>query len=205
MENIYVNSNIKKLNFFISYPHKNLKYKQKFLSSLKALENTYNIEAWHDGVIPAGGNIDDNVKKALMHSHIVLLLITNDFLSSYYCMQIELETAIKREKAEECIVIPVMFQESVLTDNLAFIKNNRVPQDGKAIATDFKNQNQGCTRAVNMIKDLIDVTFPNCKKSKTATSTALNAKSFQKLTPTKPKKIDHASNISKKIIPYMKL
>lgn len=155
---------INKLNFFISYSHKNMKYKEKLLTSLYALKNTYNIEYWHDGMITAGNNIDDNVKLAMSKSHVVLLLITNDFLSSHYCINIELEDAIKREKLGQCIVIPVMFQEAVLTDDLAFIKNNMVPQDGKPIATGFKNQSQGCTRAVNMIKEMIDQKFPMCKK-----------------------------------------
>lgn len=174
---------INKLKFFISYSHKNIKYKEKLLTSLEALKNTYNIESWHDGIIQAGENIDKNVKDALLQSHVVLLLITNDFLSSYYCIQIELETAIKREKSGKCIVIPVMFQESVLTDNLAFIKNNRVPQDGRPIATGFKNQSVGCTRAVNMIKELIDSRFPNCKKEKPVKSTNSKTKSSTKLSP----------------------
>lgn len=82
-------------------------------------------------------------------------------------MKIELEEAIKREKNGKCLVIPVMFQESVLSDTLSFIKHNRVPQDGKPIATGFKNQSQGCTRATTLIKEMIDNKFPFCKKQST--------------------------------------
>ncbi len=196
---------INKLKFFISYSHKNIKYKEKLLTSLEALKNTYNIESWHDGIIQAGENIDKNVKDALLQSHVVLLLITNDFLSSYYCIQIELETAIKREKSGKCIVIPVMFQESVLTDNLAFIKNNRVPQDGRPIATGFKNQSVGCTRAVNMIKELIDSRFPNCKKEKPVKSTNSKTKSSTKLSPARSKKINGVSGISNSSAPHFEL
>lgn len=196
---------INKLNFFISYSHKNIKYKEKLLTSLETLKNTYNVESWHDGMIPAGGNIDKSVKNALLNSHVILLLITDDFLSSYYCIQIELEAAIKRERMGKCIVIPVMFQESVLTDNLAFIKNNRVPQDGKPIATGFKNQSQGCTRAVTMIKDLVDLRFPNCKKGQTVSSPTSNVNPTQKLHPTRPQKISSVTRISKNNVPHIKL
>lgn len=156
---------IKKLNIFISYSHKNTKYKEKLLISLEALKQSYNINPWHDGMIDAGGNIDGNIKNALLKSDVVLLLITDNFLASYYCMKIELEKAIEREKEGKCIVIPVMFQESVLSETLHFVKNNRVPEDGKPIATSFKNQSLGCTRAVNMIKVMIDNKFPNCQKN----------------------------------------
>lgn len=159
-----MNLKIKKVNAFISYSHKDMKYKNKILPSLEALKQSYNIESWHDGKIDAGNNIDDNVKKALNKSHLILLLVTDNFVSSHYCMNIELEAAQKRADKGQCIIIPVMFQETVLTDTLAFFRNNRVPEDGKPIATGFKNQSQGCTRAVKMIQNLIDNQFPNCKK-----------------------------------------
>lgn len=158
---------VNKLNVFISYSHKNIKYKEKLLTSLEALRQSYNIEPWHDGMINAGGDIDINVKNALSKAHIVLLLITDNYLASYYCMKIELEEAIQRERSGKCLVIPVMFQESVLSDTLSFIKHNRVPHDGKPIATGFQNQSQGCTRAVNLIKEMIDNKFPFCKKKLT--------------------------------------
>ena len=160
-----MNKNIKKINIFISYSHKNRKYKEKLLVSLEALKQSYNIETWHDGMINAGGNIDTNVKKALLKSHVVLLLVTDNFLASYYCMKEELEKAIEREKQGKCIVVPVMFQESVLSETLSFFKHNRIPEDGKPIATGFRNQSQGCTHAVNMLKEMLKNTFPNTQKS----------------------------------------
>lgn len=171
-----MNRNIKKLNIFISYSHKNMKYKEKLLISLEALKQSYNIETWHDGMIDAGGNIDENIKKTMLKSNIVLLLITDNFLASYYCIKIELDKAIERERQGKCIVIPVMFQESVLSDTLSFFKLNRVPQDGKPIATSFKNQSQGCARAVNMIMEMIDNNFPKCKKQDSNTKLIRSSK-----------------------------
>ena len=131
-----------------------MKYKEKFLISLEALKQSYNIEPWHDGVIDAGGNIDENVKIAMNNAHIILLLVTDSFMASHYCMKIELDSAMRREKQGKCIVVPVMFQETVLSDILSFSINNRIPEDGRPIATGFKNQNQGCTHAVNMLKKI---------------------------------------------------
>lgn len=167
IEELYMNKNTKRLNVFISYSHKNKKYKEKILISLEALKQSYNIEAWHDVMIDPGSDIDVNVKKALSKAHIVLLIITDSFIASHYCMKIELEKALEREKQGKCIVIPVMFQEAVLSDALSFFKHNRVPEDGKPIATGFKNQSQGCTHAVNLIRDMIDKQFPNTKKGNT--------------------------------------
>lgn len=171
-----MNTNIKKINVFISYSHKNMKYKEKLLISLEALKQSYNIEAWHDGMIDAGGNIDDSVKKAMNNANIVLLLVTDSFMASHYCIKVELNNAIKREQQGKCIVVPVMFQETVLSDTLSFVKHNRIPEDGKPIATGFKNQNQGCTHAVSMLKDMIDIKFPKCKKISSTASTVKSQK-----------------------------
>ncbi len=151
------------LKFFISYSHLDMKYKEKLLTTLKSLEPAYNIDVWHDGKIPAGGDINKEVLKELIHSDIVLLLITPHFLASWYCMEVELKKSINRMKKGECIVIPVMFQNCTLDSNIPFYSLNRVPRDGKPICK-FKPQLQGCTEATNMIKDMIDNSFPNSKK-----------------------------------------
>ena len=160
----------KQLQFFVSYSHRNMKYKEKLLVSLEALKQSFNISNWHDGMIDPGGNIDETVKSALSNSQVILLIITDDYIASHYCMDIELKEAIEREKQGKCIVIPVMFQESVLSEDLQFFHHNRVPQDGKPIATGFRNQSQGCARAVNMIKDLLSKKFPQYKKNKSKVS-----------------------------------
>ena len=180
----------KKLTIFISYSHKNMKYKNKLLTSLEALKQSYNIESWHDGMINAGGNIDENVKHVLEKSDIVLLLITDSYLASYYCMKIELEKAIEREKQGICKVVPVIFEESVLIDTLSFFNHNRVPEDGKPI-TKFKPHSTGCTHAVNMIKDMIDRNFPKCKK---VISSTVSVNSSQKASVVKKSTIKN--NIS---------
>ena len=115
-------------------------------------------------MIDAGCNIDDTIKNAINTADVILLLVTDSFMASHYCMHIELENAMKREKQGKCIVVPVMFQETVFSDIISFAKNNRVPEDGKPIATGFKNQQLGCTHAVNMLKTMIDHSFPKCKK-----------------------------------------
>lgn len=156
---------LKTLKIFISYSHMDMKYKERLLTTLKALEQIYNIDVWHDGKILAGGDINKNVLAELGCSDIVLLLVTPNFLASWYCMEVELKKSINRMKKGECIVIPVMFLNCTLDSSLPFYNLNRVPRDGKPICK-FKPQLGGCTEATNMIKDMIDVAFPSSKKKK---------------------------------------
>ena len=156
-------SSVQTLKFFISYSHLDMKYKEKLLTTLKSLELAYSIDVWHDGKILAGGDINREVLKELVCSDIVLLLVTPNFLASWYCMKVELKKSVNRMKKGECIVIPVMFQDCTLDSSLPFYNLNRVPRDGKPICK-FKPQLQGCTEATNMIKEMIDKAFPGSRR-----------------------------------------
>lgn len=112
-----------KLKIFISYSHKDLKYKTELLSHLKSLELTHNIDVWHDGKILAGNIIDSEVLIQLGISDIVLLLISPNFLASYYCIEVELKKAIERHKEGKCIVVPVILSESII--DLLLMNNKR--------------------------------------------------------------------------------
>lgn len=154
----------KSLKCFISYSHIDMKYKNKLLITLKTLEQLYNIEVWHDGKIVAGQDIDKEVLNTLSCSDIIILLVTPNFLASSYCIDIELKKSIAKMNSGECIVVPVIFQESIITEDHSFYKLNRVPRDGKPI-NKYRTHLDGCTEATQMIKDMIDKFFPQSKKN----------------------------------------
>ena len=153
----------KKLKFFISYSHKDLKYKNQLLLHLKPLESTHNIDVWHDGKILAGNTIDSEVLKHLKSSDIVLLLVSSNFLASQFCIEVELKKAIERHNNGECIVIPVILSECNIDDSYSFSRLLRVPDDGKPIQK-FKPQNNGYVNALAKIRQLIDEKFTNTRK-----------------------------------------
>lgn len=152
-----------KLKIFISYSHKDMKYKKELLTHLKSLELTHNIDVWHDGKILAGDTIDSEVLIQLGISDVVLLLVSPSFLASSYCIDVELKKAIERHKEGNCIVIPVILSESVIDDSISFSKLMRVPEDGKPIQK-FKPQNNGYVNAVVKIKQMIDSKFIDTRK-----------------------------------------
>lgn len=152
-----------KLKIFISYSHKDMKYKNQLLEHLKSLELTHNIEAWHDGKILAGQQINKEVLMQLGISDIVILLISPNFMASYFCINTELQKAIQRHNDGECIVIPVILSETIIDETLSFANLLRVPEDGKPIQK-FRPQNNGYVNALVKIKQLIDFKFVETKK-----------------------------------------
>lgn len=153
-----------KLKFFISYSHADMRYKNKLLVNLKSLELTHNIDVWHDGKITVGDTIDSNVLINLEESDIVLLLISPNFLASYYCITVELEKALERHKEGKSIVIPVILSDCIIDQSTPFYGLMRVPEDGKPIQK-FKPQVDGYVNAVTKIKQMIDKNFSNTRKS----------------------------------------
>ncbi|MBQ8825123.1 MAG: toll/interleukin-1 receptor domain-containing protein [Ruminococcus sp.] len=152
------------LKIFISYSHKDMKYKKELLSHLESLNLTHNIDVWHDGKILAGDSIDSEVLIQLSKSDIVLLLVSTNFLASCYCINTELQKAIERHNKNECIVVPVILSESIIDNSLSFAGLLRVPEDGKPIQK-FKPQNNGYVNAVAKIKQMIDAKFIDTRKS----------------------------------------
>jgi len=164
-----------------------MKYKEKLLNSLKALETVYNINTWHDGKILAGSDIDKRVLAQLSKSQVVILLLTQNFLSSHYCINIELTNAIEKMKNGKCVVVPVLYQECTIMKEHLFYRLNRVPADGKPISgKSFKNQTVGCAAATDMIKDMIDKTFPKCKKEIAPTEESKTNAKITKVKTTQP-------------------
>ena len=152
-----------RLKIFISYSHKDSKYKKELLSHLKSLELTHNIDVWHDGKILPGDKIDAEVLTQLSSSDVVLLLVSPNFLASSYCIDVELKQAIQKHNDAQCIVVPVILSESIIDDNLSFANLMRVPEDGKPIQK-FRPQNNGYVNALAKIKQMIDTMFVDTRK-----------------------------------------
>lgn len=152
------------LQFFISYCHEDMRIKEKLITCLKSLKFEYNInDIWHDGEIIAGNNIDMEVFKQLNQSDIILLLVSPNFLNSYYCIDVELKKAIERMKKKECMVIPIIISPCTISDNLSFARLKRLPTDGHPITSRkfFQNQLAGCTDVTDSLKKDLKQNFPN--------------------------------------------
>jgi hypothetical protein len=91
-----MNSNIK---IFISYSHQDTKYlaKDSLLGFLKGLERD-NIEFWTDLEIKPGELWDRVIKTHIQTCDIALVLISQGFLDSEYCRDIEIESFLAGTK-----------------------------------------------------------------------------------------------------------
>ena len=80
---------------------------EKHLSNLK---RQYRLNTWHDRVILPGEDWEQAIDKNLNTSHLVLLLISPDFMASDYCYNKEMTKALERERKGLCRIIPILLR-----------------------------------------------------------------------------------------------
>jgi hypothetical protein len=123
----------KALVVFISYSHADEAFKTDLLKHLEPLRRMQLIETWHDRKIKPGEEWDKSISTILEKAHIILLLVSIDFINSPYCYDIELERAIERHSTNEAVVIPVILR-SCMWKQTPFAKLQALPKDARAVS-----------------------------------------------------------------------
>ena len=148
----------KPLRVFISFSHSDDKLRKKFVNAISPLLRQGLIEVWHDRKILPGdqwkGVIDDRLNSA----DIVVLLVSNEFLASDYCYEIELQTALQMHEAGLARVIPVILKPCYWQGS-PFGKLGALPEDGKPVAS-WKSLEDGL---LNVVLGLLAVVNKSAK------------------------------------------
>lgn len=119
----------KAIKVFYSYSHKDEELRNELENHLAMLKQEGVIEGWHDRKIGAGNEWVGEIDEHLNTAHIILLLISSDFLASGYCRDIEVKQAMERHNAGNARVIPVILRACDWKRAL-FSKLQVLPKDG---------------------------------------------------------------------------
>jgi TIR domain-containing protein len=93
---------------FISYSHRDERYREQLVTHLAGLRRQGIIADWHDRKIAGGEEWRDAIDRNLDEADCVLLLISADFLASDYCYGIEMQRTLEKYQEGRVIVIPVI-------------------------------------------------------------------------------------------------
>ena len=103
---------------FFSYSKSDRKHLLELLKHLAPLKQNKKIQPWNDADILPGEKWDDKIRRELSEAHIIVLLVSSDFLATTYIQNVEIETAMARHKRREAVVIPIVLRpcdwESIL-------------------------------------------------------------------------------------------
>jgi|SRR6266566_9945595 len=122
------------LEVFYSYAHEDEALRNELDKHLSLLQRNGLIVGWHDRRLEAGDEWRDQIDAHAHSAHIILLLISPDFLASDYCYDVEMKLALHRHSKRDAIVIPVILRP-VDWSAAPFAHLQALPRDGKAVTT----------------------------------------------------------------------
>ena len=117
---------------FYSYSSRDEVFRQQLDTHLAGLRRQGIIEPWSFRKIPAGSEWKSEIDENLEAAHIVLLLVSADFLASDYCYEIEMKRALEKHERKEAVVIPVILRDCDW-EHTEFAKLQAVPTNVKPV------------------------------------------------------------------------
>ena len=121
------------VEIFFSYAHEDEPLVQKLIKQLALLQRQGVISAWHDRKIMAGQEWAGAISGALERCKIILL-VSDDFLASDYCYDVEMQRALARHDAGDARVIPVMLRPTYW-EGAPFAKLQGLPKDMRPVTS----------------------------------------------------------------------
>jgi hypothetical protein len=124
------------LSVFYSYSQKDEKLRAQVDAGFAALErDRWITKIWYDQEIRPGDNWEAEIQGRLHQSDIILLLLSNNFNNSNYCMK-EVEVALKRHSKGEARVIPIILTPALKISALSQLQ--ALPRGEKPLSTGTK-------------------------------------------------------------------
>jgi hypothetical protein len=125
------------LNIFVSYAREDEELMRRVVAQLATLVRDGAIEIWTDGRILPGAKWRHEILDHLLTADIVLLLISEDFLNSMFCMEVEFEEAMERQDNGKAVVVPVILRHCLWqSESFGMLQNQVLPQGGKPVKDD---------------------------------------------------------------------
>ena len=98
------------LSVFICYSRKDGAFLDQLRAALVPYERKGELTVWADELVEPGQTWEHEILSRLERARIIIPLLSNDFLSSSYCMEKELPRAMARREAGECEIVPVVIR-----------------------------------------------------------------------------------------------
>src|SRR2546421_8503432 len=150
----------KSINVFLAYAHEDDLLREQLRKRLSLLRRLGLIHVWYDGDIGAGKEWQEAIKSHLDTAHLILLLISPDFIDSDYCYSVEMMRALERHDAKEARVIPIILRP-VPWKNMPFGKLQVLPTEGKPVdSSQWHNHDEAFANIVEGIHKVIEELAP---------------------------------------------
>lgn len=108
--------------------------RHELATHLTSLERQNLIRTWHEGLISPGSNRDSLLQERIAQAHVILPLVSSDFVASDDCYERQMKAAMLREAAGTACLIPVIAR-AFDWNGLDFARLPVLPDNAKAVSS----------------------------------------------------------------------
>ena len=171
-----------KETIFISYSHKDAKWKDMLVTHLLATQYS-KIEPWDDTKIKVGDNWYDKIHRVINNSSIAILLVSADFLASEFIQSEEIPKLLLKQRSSGLRLFPVILRPCPWKHVNWLSVLQAKPWEGKPIASMKEYEAEEClssiaVEVINTLKDIKLSYLPSVESMFTPTVPYSPAKLF---------------------------
>ncbi len=142
---------------FISYSHKDEKWKERVVSHLGVLQKEGLLDVWDDRRIVAGTDWEPEIEAALKSARVAILLVSDHFLNSDFILTKEVPALLQRRISDGLHVVPVILSACPWQKVSWLSPIQSRPKDGKALASFVGDKrNQELSKIAIEVSDLLE-------------------------------------------------
>jgi hypothetical protein len=145
-----------KIRVFVSYSHHDQKYIKKgksLLGYLRGLEKE-GFEFWTDERIVSGDLWDEKIEDQIVSSDIALVLVSQFFLNSRYCMEVEITKFIEGRKKRGLRIFPIILSACDWKNHEWLRSTQFRPKHGKNLESHFNKKGKQTELYLDILEDL---------------------------------------------------
>src|ERR1051326_7938086 len=149
------------IKLFYCYAREDKALRDELEVHINSLKRQYSLRNLHDRIILPGDEWEQIVEAQINSAHLILMLISPDFINSDYCYGKEMKLALKRHEEGNCRVIPIILRPTYL-ESAPFNKIQMLPTDTKPI-TRWADRDEAFQDVVKEISLLLKSQFVSIK------------------------------------------
>jgi hypothetical protein len=143
------------VDVFISCAYEDRALREDLEKHLAPLKRSGSIRIWDREQIGAGEERLPALYRRIDLAHVILLLLSPDFLSSDYCQNVEMKRIRERWSRREIHVVPVILRSCNWMDNLdGFERLKALPEDGRPV-TSWPTRDQAFANVATGVRRLL--------------------------------------------------
>ncbi|MDQ3917230.1 MAG: toll/interleukin-1 receptor domain-containing protein [Acidobacteriota bacterium] len=162
---------------FISYSHKDAKWKNLFVKYLDVLRRQKLLKVWEDSQIGAGDDWYKRINDAMLESCVAVLLVSVDFLTSDFILKKEVPFLLKCHAEDGMRIVPVLLRPCPW-EEVGWLRKMQI-RPGEALSKGSENEIE--ENLVKITYEILDIVRQS-KKSKTSKRNS-SVKSSKRQTP----------------------